>query len=200
MISMREYATLHDISYEAVRKQVKRYETELQGHISKVRRTNYLDDEAVAFLDEKRSKNPVVIVDEEKKDQIQRLSDENKQLLIKIVQLQDELGKEKDLVKDLQTQLISEKDHVALLQTQLMEALQAASSQYSENDNVDNVTDTPSPDASVQPNHSEDNSETDNEAVSQSLDLDEAKNNDNTDHPYEQEKPTFWQRIKALFS
>lgn len=196
MISMREYATLHDISYEAVRKQVKRYETELKGHISKVGRTNYLDDEAVAFLDEKRSKNPVVIIDEEKKDQIQRLSDENKHLLIKIVQLQDELSDEKDLVKDLQTQLIAEKNHVAVLQTQLMEALQAVSSQDSENDN-DN--DDSSPDESMQPNNSEAD-KTDNEAVTATPDPDESKVNDNTEKQSEQEKTTLWQKIKSFFS
>ncbi len=196
MISMREYATLHDISYEAVRKQVKRYEAELNGHISKVGRTNYLDDEAVAFLDEKRSKNPVVIIDEEKKDQIQRLSDENKHLLIKIVQLQDELSDEKDLVKDLQTQLIAEKDHVAVLQTQLMEALQAVSSQNGENDN-DN--DDSSPDESVQPNNSEAD-KTDNEAVTATPDPDESKFRDNTEKQSEQEKTTLWQKIKSFFS
>lgn len=200
MISMREYATLHDISYEAVRKQVKRYETELQGHISKVGRTNYLDDEAVAFLDEKRSKNPVVIVDEEKKDQIQRLSDENKQLLIKIVQLQDELNGEKDLVKDLQAQLIAEKDHVAELQAQLNDALQAASFHTTENANT---IDDPSPEDPIQPNHLEGNpeaDETDNEAVTATPDPDESKVNNNTEKQSEQEKTTLWQRIKSFFS
>lgn len=197
MISMREYATLHDISYEAVRKQVKRYETELQGHISKVGRTNYLDDEAVAFLDEKRSKNPVVIVDEEKKDQIQRLSDENKQLLIKIVQLQDELNGEKDLVKDLQAQLIAEKDRVAELQAQLNDALQAASFHTTENDNT---IEDPSPDDPIQPNHIEDNDETNNEAVTATPDPDESKINDNIEKQSEQGKTTFWQKIKSFFS
>lgn len=194
MISMKDYATLHNISYEAVRKQVKRYETELQGHISKVGRTNYLDDEAVAFLDEKRSKNPIVIVDEEKKDQIQRLSDENKQLLIKIVQLQDELNGEKDLVKDLQAQLIAEKDHVAELQAQLTDALQAASLHTNENQSLDNP---------VQPNQLEDNpeaDETDNKSVTTTPDPDESKINDNTDKQSEQEKTTLWQKIKSFFS
>lgn len=194
MISMKDYATLHNISYEAVRKQVKRYETELQGHISKVGRTNYLDDEAVAFLDEKRSKNPVVIVDEDKKNQIQRLSDENKQLLIKIVQLQDELSGEKDLVKDLQAQLIAEKDHVAELQAQLNNALQATSFHTSENDNI---IDDP-----IQPNHLEDNpeaDETDNEAVTVTPDPD-SKVENNTDNHSERGKTTLWAKIKAFFS
>lgn len=200
MISMREYATLHNISYEAVRKQVKRYETELQGHISKISRTNYLDDEAVAFLDEKRSKNPIIIVDEEKKGQIQRLSDENKQLLIKIVQLQDELNSEKDLVKELQAQIIVEKDHVAELQAQLNDALQAATCHTNENDNTIDET---SPNDPSQSNHLEDNLEADkndNEPVTAMPDPADAKIKDNTNEPHEQEKTTFWQKIKAFFS
>lgn len=200
MISMREYATLHDISYEAVRKQVKRYETELQGHIAKVGRTNYLDDEAVAFLDEKRSKNPVVIIDEEKKDQIQRLSDENKQLLIKIVQLQDELNDEKDLVKDLQAQLIAEKDHISELQAQLTDALQAASAHNRENDKPSNdvLSDVP-----IQPNDQEDSSvtdESDNGVIIQPFEPNNPKINDSINKPSGQEKQTFWQKIKAFFS
>ena len=54
MVSLKEYAKNKGVSYEAVRKQVNRYKDELKGHISKVNRTQYLDEEAVAFLDSKR--------------------------------------------------------------------------------------------------------------------------------------------------
>lgn len=55
MISLKDYAKNKNVSYEAVRKQVNCYKTELERHIHKVNRTQYLDDEAVPFLDSKRT-------------------------------------------------------------------------------------------------------------------------------------------------
>lgn len=106
MVSMREYAAQKGVSYEAVRKQVSRYKKELEGHITKVSRTQYLDDEAVAFLDGKRQENPVILLQVDKDEEIQRLHDENKALLLKVAELQDALLKEKDTVKELQTEKI----------------------------------------------------------------------------------------------
>lgn len=104
---MREYAAQKGVSYEAVRKQVNRYKKELEGHITKVSRTQYLDDEAVAFLDGKRQENPVILLQVDKDEEIQRLHDENKALLLKVAELQDALLKEKDTVKELQTEKIA---------------------------------------------------------------------------------------------
>lgn len=106
MVSMREYAAQKGVSYEAVRKQVSRYKKELEGHITKVSRTQYLDDEAVAFLDGKRQENPVILLQVDKDEEIQRLHDENKALLLKVAELQDALLKEKETVKELQTEKI----------------------------------------------------------------------------------------------
>ena len=44
MISIRDYAKKNNVSYEAIRKQVKRYENELRGHIIKKSRTQFLDN------------------------------------------------------------------------------------------------------------------------------------------------------------
>lgn len=107
MISIKEYAAQKGVSYEAVRKQVSRYKKELEGHITKVSRTQYLDDEAVAFLDGKRQENPVILLQVDKDEEIQRLHDENKALLLKVAELQDALLKEKDTVKELQTEKIT---------------------------------------------------------------------------------------------
>ena len=106
MISIKDYAKEHNITYEAVRKQIKRYQKELDGHISKVNRTKFLDDFAVEFLNEKRKNNPVVIIEANKDEQIQRLNEENKALLMKIAELQEQLLKEKDNVKLLQEEKI----------------------------------------------------------------------------------------------
>lgn len=106
MVTIKEYAKTKGVSYEAVRKQVKRYHNELKGHISKVGRVNYLDEKAAEFLDSKRAESPIIIMETAKDEQIQRLQDENKALLIKVAELQDQLLKEKDAVKLLQSEKI----------------------------------------------------------------------------------------------
>lgn len=106
MISIKDYAAKNNVSYEAVRQQVKRYSKELEGHIIKVSRTQYLDDDAIAFLDDKRRKNPVIVQETSKDNEIQALYQENKALLLKVTELQDQLLKERELVKALQGQLI----------------------------------------------------------------------------------------------
>lgn len=89
IISLKDYAKQNNISYEAVRKQVARYKKDLEGHIIKDNRTQFLDEEAVAFLDAKREKSPVVIVQQDKDEKIKRLEEESKALLQTIAMLQD---------------------------------------------------------------------------------------------------------------
>lgn len=106
MISIKDYAVKNHVTYEAVRQQVKRYADELDGHIIKISRTQYLDDEAVAFLDEKRKRNPIIIQEVNKNQEIRALQDENKALLLKVTELQDQLLREREFIKQLQGQLI----------------------------------------------------------------------------------------------
>lgn len=106
MVTIKEYAKNKGVSYEAVRKQLNRYSGELKGHVTKVGRTQYLDEEAILFLDGKRAENPIVILETSKDEELQRLEAENKTLLLKIAELQDELLREKDQVKQLQTEKI----------------------------------------------------------------------------------------------
>ena len=81
VISLKEYARIKNISYEAVRQQVTRYREELGDHVIKDGRQQFLDEEAVAFLDERRQKNPVVIYQENKDGEIEHLREERQQLL-----------------------------------------------------------------------------------------------------------------------
>ena len=106
MVSLKKKEKNKGVSYEAVRKQVNRYKDELKGHISKVNRTQYLDEEAVAFLDSKRAESPIIIMESGKDEEIQRLEMENKALLLKVAELQEALLKEKDQVKLLQNEKI----------------------------------------------------------------------------------------------
>lgn len=107
MISMKDYAEQKGISYEAVRRSVNRYKEELEGHIVVQNRTKFLDDEAVAFLDSKRQQSPIVIVNQDKNEELERLRNEKEALLIKIAELQDALLQEKDKVAVLQEKNIA---------------------------------------------------------------------------------------------
>ena len=110
MQKIRDYAKNNGVSYEAVRKQVKRYEKELEGHIVKQGKTQYLDEYAVNFLDERRASNPVIILQADKDEEIEALKAENKRLLIQLAEVQNMLIAEKDAVKALQA------DKIALLE------------------------------------------------------------------------------------
>lgn len=104
VMSIKDYAKARKISYEAARQQVKRYEKELQGHISKQNRTQYLDDFAVELLDGHRQQNPVVIVNQDRDEEIERLRAENKALLQQIATLQDRLLTAQDSLLDASKQ------------------------------------------------------------------------------------------------
>lgn len=92
MITIRDYAKENNVSYEAIRKQIKRYEDELNGHIIKQNRTQFLDDIAVAILDQRRRENPVIIVNQDTDSRLKQLEDENKNLLIKVAQQADKIS------------------------------------------------------------------------------------------------------------
>lgn len=91
MTSIKDYAKANHITYEAARKQVKQYAAELQGHITTKNRTQYLDDEAVALLDEHRKGSPVVVYNQDREAALEQLRQENKALLQQVAALQDKL-------------------------------------------------------------------------------------------------------------
>lgn len=76
MITFKEYAKQNHITYEAVRSQVNRYRDQLGEHIIQDGRQQFLDDYAVAFLDERRQKNPVVVYQQSKDEAIEELRKE----------------------------------------------------------------------------------------------------------------------------
>ena len=108
MITIKDYAKQKGVSYEAIRKQIKRYENELEGHLVKQNRFLMLDDEAVQFLDSKRSENPVIVYEQNKDEELEQLRHENKVLLIQMNTVQDQLGK-------VQQKLIAEMNATKLL-------------------------------------------------------------------------------------
>ena len=90
MMTIAEYASKHKVSYEAVRSQVVRYKDELSEHISIRDRKQYLDDWAVAFLDERRREHPVTVINTSRNEEIERLQAEIEKLQAKVFDLQEE--------------------------------------------------------------------------------------------------------------
>lgn len=103
-ITIKEYSEQKRVTYEAVRQQVVRYRDELKEHIIYQGKTQMLDEFAIEFLDERRSSNPVVVLDEERKDEIEVLKKE---------------------VEVLREELIAHKDRIIYLQNESRELLEA---------------------------------------------------------------------------
>lgn len=131
--SLKEYAGSKHITYEAVRKQTKRYQADLKGHIIKKDGKQYLDDFAIDFLDQKRNSNPIIIEQYEKEEVRIKLEEENKALqdqvtglnavqtflLWRITELNDELLKverEKNEIKNQLEDLQKAKGEKTLLE------------------------------------------------------------------------------------
>ena len=101
MQTIREYAEARGVSCEIVRRQVAKYRSELREHISKKGRTQFLDDYAVEFLDEHRQGKPVAVSDPETGRELDRLREENAQLLRTVTALQQQLLDERARVLQL---------------------------------------------------------------------------------------------------
>lgn len=92
LISIKDYAQQNHITYEAVRKQVTRYREELGDHIVKDGRQQFLDEYAVAFLDERRQKNPIIIYQQSKDEQIEEMENTIKRLLAESTELNQKIA------------------------------------------------------------------------------------------------------------
>jgi len=120
MIAVKEYAEQQGKSVQAVYKQMRAKENAalLENHIflQKVgnKTVKVLDDEAVEILNNASRQAPTVVLQNGKDEQIEalktekeQLASENKALLIKVADLQEQLLQEKDNVKLLQQEKIA---------------------------------------------------------------------------------------------
>lgn len=135
MISIKDYAASHGVSYEAVRRQIARYSgREMDGfrisdHIIKVNRTQYLDDEATAFLDARRAQNPVVVQQEQRDETIERLRAEVDRLQKRLITAQDEyrvLLEDKHEIELREQKLLADKDAIDGIKAAAEEAIARA--------------------------------------------------------------------------
>lgn len=108
MITIKEYAEQQGIRTQAVYQQIKRKKNKdfIDAHSQIINGITYLDDDAVEYLQNSRTNTPAVVLQTDDKQQIDHLKKTNEALLIKITNLQEQLLKEKDSVKELQQQQI----------------------------------------------------------------------------------------------
>lgn len=92
MITVKEFAKRQHRSVQAIYQSIDRYKLQLEGHITKIGRTSYLDDEAVAFLETKREQNPVVIFQQDKDEELERLRQNADVMKAKIAELQESVN------------------------------------------------------------------------------------------------------------
>lgn len=124
MISLKAYAENNKISYEAIRKQVARYKEELGDHIIVEGRQQFLDDEAVAFLDDKRKKNPVVVQTINKDERIEELENEldslKKKMLMREAELQTQISAAEKEAKEAYKELNEKSKLIATVEQQAL--------------------------------------------------------------------------------
>lgn len=135
MITIKDYAKSHGISYEAARQQIGRYmDREVDGfrladHINKIDRTQYLDDEAVAFLDNRRAKNPVIVQQEGRDETIERLRQRVDDLQTRLLAAQDEyraLLQDKHAIELREQTLLADKQKIDELEAAAQDAEERA--------------------------------------------------------------------------
>ncbi len=119
METLREYASRHGISYEAVRKQVRRYAKELNGHITREDGQQRLDDYAADFLDKHRGERTMLLsaADDDLRQALLSAHEEIRRLQAQII------AKDEQIIdmKDKQLAIADKLAHIDLLETRATE-------------------------------------------------------------------------------
>lgn len=113
-ITIREYATTRHVTYENVRRQIKKHSEELKDHISKNQDdVTVLDETAQEILDRHRQKRPVIVTasDEASQLKISTLTKDLSELRTQYAELQDELIKARAQVLSVQKDMIELQKH-----------------------------------------------------------------------------------------
>lgn len=100
--TIKQYSESHNVSYEAVRRQLQRYAAELKGHISTVGGTRFLDDYAIDFLTNKRKPQPLVVMEPADQSEAAELRRQLDELKAQLMAAQNELLVAKDRIIGLQ--------------------------------------------------------------------------------------------------
>jgi len=117
MVTIKQYAESQNVTYEAVRKQIVRYADDLGEHIVRKNRTQFLDDWAVDFLTKKRKENPVIIVNQDKDEEIESLRSQVETLRVQLLTAQNELLKS-------QEERLKAQDRIIVLQEEAQKTIE----------------------------------------------------------------------------
>ena len=120
LMTLKQFADDQGISYEAVRRAVKRHGDKLNGHIIENDGVRYLDEEAVKILKERRRESPIVVQTMDQGEEIRELTAQIESLRAQLMQAQNELLSSKDRIIALQDEVkagIEDKTKYQLLLT-----------------------------------------------------------------------------------
>ena len=120
LMTLKQFADEQGISYEAVRRAVKRHEDKLTGHVIENDGVRYLDEEAVRILKERRRESPIIVQTMDQGEEIRELRAQIESLRAQLMQAQNELLSSKDRIIALQYELkagIEDKTKYQLLLT-----------------------------------------------------------------------------------
>ena len=94
MITVKQYAEERGITIQAVHQsmQGKRKKDRLEGHVTVIDGVKWLDEEAVAILDESRNKSPIVYEKAEANEIIKAMEENEKNYLRKIAEQADTIA------------------------------------------------------------------------------------------------------------
>lgn len=113
LVSIKDYAKNKGVTHQSVYQMMKTHEEELKNYIVKQGRTRYLTEEAIEIL-EKYSNVQVVIERAEYHEEVERLKEENKNLLIKVAAQADKIAELSEWKAD-QSLLIAEAHQTKIL-------------------------------------------------------------------------------------
>lgn len=116
LVTVRQFAKQKGISYEAARKQVTKYTSELGGHIVVKDRTRFLDEEAVAFLTDRRRLSPIVTVVEDQSDEIKDLQGQVEDLKARLLATEEKLSNAQEEIARTQAARILDQQKIIQMQ------------------------------------------------------------------------------------
>jgi len=106
LVSIREFAEMQMVSYEAVRRQTHTYAEQLKGHIIQKGRTKFLDSYAVEFLSERRKENVIIESKRNYQLEIRSLQEELENYKIKLLEAQNKIISLQERQQALETENI----------------------------------------------------------------------------------------------
>ena len=123
LVTLKQFAEQKGISYEAVRRQVKRYAAELGHHVVTKDGVRYLDSEAVDLLSDRRRLSPIVTMVEDQSEvitdlqnKIEGLKKQIEDLKARLLATQEQLNKSREQIVVEQSARILDQQKIIQMQ------------------------------------------------------------------------------------